>query len=55
VEYEAELTPPMLSNGHVDSRGLTFPSEEYGGIEYGGLPVTCIIFVIMLCPATFRM
>ena len=35
-------TPIMWSPGPLlDRRRLTFPSEEYGGIEYGGLPVRC--------------
>jgi hypothetical protein len=33
-------TPIMWSPGPLlDRRGLTFQSKEYGGIEYGGLPV----------------
>ena len=54
MEYEAELTPPMLSNGHVDGRGLTFPSEEYGGIEYSGLPVNYAVFVMTRYPKRIR-
>ncbi len=48
-------TPIMWSPGPLlDRRRLTFPSEQYGGIEYGGLPVKPVVLVITLCCSVFQ-
>src|ERR1700730_7886974 len=36
------------------SQNIRRPDDEYGEIEYGGLPVEYAVFVIMLCPREFQ-
>ena len=36
------------------SLNIRRPDDEYGEIEYGGLPVEYVVFVIMLWPREFQ-
>jgi hypothetical protein len=51
-------SPRRLSRGAekpANLSGLAGPTDnEYGGTEYGGLPVNYALFVIMLCCSGFR-